>query len=217
MILSNDKILVIDYGSQYTQLIARRIRELQTFCEVIPFNKINKKILNDRALSGIILSGGPNSVKDKKSPKLDSKILNLRIPILGICYGLQLICREFKGKIGQSKLREYGHSIITLKKKSLLFKKVKTKNQVWMSHGDHIEKKPHGFVVTSLSSEKIIASIENLKKNLYGLQFHPEVYHSLEGKKILSNFLFKICKIKDKFKLENFLSVKIKNLREDLI
>ena len=216
MILSNDKILVIDYGSQYTQLIARRIRELQTFCEVIPFNKINKKILNDRALSGIILSGGPNSVKDKKSPKLDSKILNLRIPILGICYGLQLICREFKGKIGQSKLREYGHSIITLKKKSLLFKKVKTKNQVWMSHGDHIEKKPDGFVITSLSSENVIASIENSDKNLYGLQFHPEVYHSLEGKKILSNFLLKICKIKDKFKLENFLTVKIKNLRSKL-
>ena len=216
MILSNDKILVIDYGSQYTQLIARRIRELQTFCEVIPFNKINKKILNDRALSGIILSGGPNSVKDKKSPKLDSKILNLGIPILGICYGLQLICREFKGKIGQSKLREYGHSIITLKKKSLLFKKVKTKNQVWMSHGDHIEKKPDGFVITSLSSENVIASIENSDKNLYGLQFHPEVYHSLEGKKILSNFLLKICKIKDKFKLENFLTVKIKNLRSKL-
>ena len=216
MILTNDKILVIDYGSQYTQLIARRIRELQTFCEVIPFNKINKKILIDTTLSGIIISGGPNSVKDSKSPKLDRKILNLGIPILGICYGLQLICKEFKGKIGHSKLREYGHSIITLKNKSLLFDKIKTKNQVWMSHGDHIEKKPYGFVITSLSSEKVIASIENLNKNIFGLQFHPEVYHSLEGKKILSNFLFKICKIKDKFKLENFLSVKIKSLRDEL-
>ena len=192
-----EKILIIDYGSQYTQLIARRIRELHTFCEVIPFNKINKKILNDKTLSGIILSGGPNSVKDKKSPKLNSKILNLKIPILGICYGLQLLCHEFKGVVRQSTLREYGHSTIILKNKSLLFDKVKNKNQVWMSHGDHIEKIPHGFVITSLSNQKVISSIENKKKNIFGLQFHPEVYHSLDGKRILSNFINKICKVKE--------------------
>ena len=102
-----NKILVIDYGSQYTQLIARRIRELQTYCEVIPFNKVNKKNLNDKTLSGIILSGGPNSVKDKKSPKLDGKIIAQNVPILGICYGMQLVCNEFGGKIGKSRLREY--------------------------------------------------------------------------------------------------------------
>ena len=211
-----NKILVIDYGSQYTQLIARRIRELQTYCEVIPFHKVNKKNLSDKSLCGIILSGGPNSVKDKKSPKLDGKIIAQGVPILGICYGMQLVCNKFGGKIAKSRLREYGHSIITTKGKSVLFEKIKTKNQVWMSHGDHVEQKPDEFTTTSLSNNKIISSIEHKNKKIFGLQFHPEVYHSLEGKKILSNFLFKICKIKNKFKLENFLSDKIKSLRDDL-
>ncbi len=211
-----NKILVIDYGSQYTQLIARRIRELQTYCEVIPFHKVNKKNLSDKSLCGIILSGGPNSVKDKKSPKLDGKIIAQGVPILGICYGMQLVCNMFGGKIAKSRLREYGHSIITTKGKSVLFEKIKIKNQVWMSHGDHVEQKPDEFTITSLSNNKIISSIEHKNKKIFGLQFHPEVYHSLEGKKILSNFLFKICKIKNKFKLENFLSDKIKSLRNDL-
>ena len=216
MKFSINKILVIDYGSQYTQLIARRIRELQTYCEVIPFHKVNKKNLSDKSLCGIILSGGPNSVKDKNSPTLDFKIIDQGVPILGICYGMQLVCNNFGGKIAKSRLREYGHSIITTKGKSVLFEKIKTKNQVWMSHGDHVEQKPDEFTITSLSNNKIISSIEHKNKKIFGLQFHPEVYHSLEGKKILSNFLFKICKIKNKFKLENFLSNKIKNLREDL-
>ncbi|MBD1147582.1 glutamine-hydrolyzing GMP synthase [Pelagibacterales bacterium SAG-MED31] len=212
----NQHILIIDYGSQYTQLIARRIREQKIYCVVYPYNKITVEILNNKLLLGIILSGGPNSVKDKKSPKLDNKILDLKVPILGICYGLQLICEKFKGKIGQSKSREYGHSIITTKNKSLLFDKIKKNNQVWMSHGDHIEKVPNGFNITSLSNSKIISSIENKNKNIFGLQFHPEVYHSLQGKQILSNFLFKICKIKDKFFLENFLNIKIKFLKDGL-
>ncbi|MDC0058237.1 glutamine-hydrolyzing GMP synthase [Pelagibacteraceae bacterium] len=212
----NQKIIIIDYGSQYTQLIARRIREQKIFCTVYPFNKITKKILNDKTLSGIILSGGPNSVKDKNSPKLDDKILDINIPILGICYGLQLLCNELEGKIGQSKSREYGHSIIKIKNKSLLFYKIKKNSQVWMSHGDHIEKEPKGFTITSYSNNRVISSIENHKKNIFGLQFHPEVHHSLEGKKILSNFLFKICKIKDRFRLENFLNIKINNLRDEL-
>ena len=211
-----NKILVIDYGSQYTQLIARRIRELQTYCEVIPFHKVNKKNLSDKSLCGIILSGGPNSVKDKKSPKLNDNIIAQGLPILGICYGMQLVCNKFGGKIAKSRLREYGHSIITTKGKSVLFEKIKTKNQVWMSHGDHVEQKPDEFTTTSLSNNKIISSIEHKNKKIFGLQFHPEVYHSLEGKKILSNFLFKICKIKNKFKIENFLSDKIKSLRDDL-
>ena len=138
MNITINKILVIDYGSQYTQLIARKIRELQAYCEVIPFNKVNKKILEDKTLFGIILSGGPNSVKDKKSPKLDSKIIEQGVPVLGICYGMQLVCDEFGGKIGKSRLREYGHAFINLKHKSVLFDKIKTKNQVWMSHGDHV-------------------------------------------------------------------------------
>tara|TARA_Y100001960_G_scaffold115202_1_gene123416 strand:+ start:1195 stop:2745 length:1551 start_codon:yes stop_codon:yes gene_type:complete len=213
MILSNETVLIIDYGSQYTQLIARKIREQKVYCLVNPYNKIQSTILKNNNLSGIILSGGPNSVKDKKSPKLDKKILALKIPILGICYGLQLICKEFNGKIGQSSSREYGHSLINKKNKSILLKGVKKNSQVWMSHGDHIEKEPNGFVVTSFSNNNVISSIEHKKKKIFGLQFHPEVYHSLEGKKILSNFLINICKISFKFKLEDFLENKINDLK----
>ena len=216
MLLENETILIIDYGSQYTQLIARKIREQNVYCLVHPYNKINLNILNNKNLSGIILSGGPNSVKDKKSPKLDTKIVSLKIPILGICYGLQLICKKFRGKIGHSSSREYGHSLIEHNNKSLLFKGVKKSSQVWMSHGDHIVKEPNGFFVTSFSNKNVIASIENKKKMIFGLQFHPEVYHSLEGAKILSNFLLKICKISAKFKLEDFLINKVKDLKNKL-
>jgi len=216
MIEMNETILIIDYGSQYTQLIARKIREQNVYCLVYPYNKINSKILINQSLSGIILSGGPNSVKDVKSPKLDKKIFSLKIPILGICYGLQLLCREFKGKIGQSSSREYGHSLINHNNKSLLFKGVKKTSQVWMSHGDHIEREPNKFVVTSYSNKNVISSIENKKKMIFGLQFHPEVYHSMDGKKILSNFLVKICKISVKFKLDDFLNNKINDYKKIL-
>ena len=213
MIVENDTILIIDYGSQYTQLIARKIREQNVYCLVHPYNKINSKMLINKNLSGIILSGGPNSVNDLKSPKLDKKILTLKIPILGICYGLQLLCKEFKGKIGQSSSREYGHSLINHNNKSLLFKNVKKTSQ---SHGDHIERDPNKFIVTSYSNKNVISSIENKKKMIFGLQFHPEVYHSLDGKKILSNFLINICKISTKFKLEDFLNNKINDLKKTL-
>jgi len=216
MKLKNETILIIDYGSQYTQLIARKIREQNIYCIVLPYNKIKLSLLNYKKLAGIVLSGGPNSVKNFNSPNLDNKIINLNIPILGICYGLQLICKKFKGKIGISKSREYGHSLIKIKNNSLLFKGVKKINQVWMSHGDHIEKQPNNFIVTSISNNKIISSIENKNKKIYGLQFHPEVYHSLEGKKIISNFINKICKIKKKFKINDYLSNKINELRESL-
>ena len=187
--LDNETILIVDYGSQYTQLIARKIREQNVYCLVHPYNKIGPKLLTNKNLSGIILSGGPNSVKDNKSPKLDKKILSLKIPILGICYGLQLLCKEFGGKIEQSNSREYGHSLINHKNKSLLFKGVKKTSQVWMSHGDHIEKEPNGFVVTSFSNKNVISSIENKTKMIFGLQFHPESIKTKLGIKILKNFI----------------------------
>ena len=206
-------ILIIDFGSQYTQLIARKIRELKVYCIVHPYNDIESLVLRDKNLSGVILSGGPNSVKDKHSPKLDKKILQLNLPILGICYGLQLICKEFKGNIGQSRSREYGHSLISKINQSKLFLGLKKNNQVWMSHGDHVKKEPKNFIITSFSDKRIISSIEHKKKKIFGLQFHPEVYHTLDGKKILSNYLFKICKIKNKFKIENYLFKKINYLK----
>ena len=216
MRIINETILIIDYGSQYTQLIARKIREQNVYCLVHPYNKIDSAILNNKSLSGIILSGGPNSVRDKKSPKSNKKILALKIQILGICYGLQLLCKEFGGNIGQSSSREYGHSLIAPKNKSKLYDGVNNKSQVWMSHGDHIEKEPKDFTITSLSNNRVISSIEHKRSKIYGLQFHPEVSHSLEGKKILSNFLLKICKITKKFKLDDFLNNKINELKNNL-
>ena len=155
----SNTILIIDYGSQYTQLIARKIREQNIYSIVKPFNKIKPLFINSSEIAGIILSGGPNSVKQKNSPKLNKKILDLNIPILGICYGMQLLSNEFNGKIGQSKSREYGHSEIFIKNNSCLLRGIGKTSQVWMSHGDHIEESPKGFVVTSKSKNNVISSI----------------------------------------------------------
>ena len=141
----SDTILIIDYGSQYTQLIARKIREQNIYCVVKPYNKIHSLFTNTSNIAGIILSGGPNSVKEKNSPKFNKKILNLDIPILGICYGMQLLCKEFKGKIGQSKSREYGHAVVSIKNNSNILKGVIKNTQVWMSHGDTINSLPKRF------------------------------------------------------------------------
>ena len=192
----HETILIIDYGSQYTQLIARRLRELNVFCIVYPYHKISIRLIDKLKPSGIILSGGPNSVLDRDAPKLNNFILKLSIPILGICYGLQLICSHLGGKIHKSKSREYGYALISIfKKSSLLTGLKKNNNQVWMSHGDHVVKIPNEFEITSKSNNNLISSIENKKNKIFGLQFHPEVFHTKQGKRILYNFLFKVCKI----------------------
>ena len=148
-----ETILIVDYGSQYTQLIARRIRELEVFCLVYPFNKITKKILNEIKPSAFILSGGPRSVLDKNAPKLNQEILKMKKPVLAICYGMQLVTKNLKGVVKRSTHREYGHTIINIKQKSLLFKGInKQKFKVWMSHGDNINKIPKLFSITSLSN-----------------------------------------------------------------
>ena len=213
----DQKILIVDYGSQYTQLIARKIRELKVFSIVCPYNKINLKYLKSVNPYGIILSGGPNSLLDKKSPKINKFIFNLNIPVLGICYGLQLICHLNGGRLKRSKTREYGHAKISIIKNSKLFIGYKKKhNEVWMSHGDSVDKIPVDFHTTSISNNNIISSIENENKKLYGLQFHPEVFHTINGKKIINNFLFKICRINNKFIIDDFLKNKINYLKRKL-
>ena len=210
-------ILIIDFGSQYTQLIARRIRDLKVYSEIYPFNKINKKLLNKIKPTGIILSGGPKSVLDKQSPSLPKIILNLNKPILGICYGLQLLSKVLGGKVNKSKNREYGYAKIKLKKYSkILPNKWKKNNEinVWMSHGDNIVKIPKDFVIVAYSNNRIISIIENKKKKIYGLQFHPEVAHTQNGKDLLKKFIFSICKIKANWILEDFISTKVKELKK---
>ncbi len=187
-----DLILILDFGSQYTQLIARRIRELGIYSVVKPYNthidEINK--LNPK---GIILSGGPNSVNFKKTLKPSKMIFKLSIPILGICYGMQLIAKEFGGTVVESNKKEFGHSVFKIKNKSKLFEKIKNKNSnVWMSHSDKVHKIPKGFLSIGESTNSKVAALENKSLNIYGIQFHPEVTHTSIGKTLLRNFI-KIC------------------------
>ena len=192
------KILIIDFGSQFTQLIARRIRELGIFSEIISHKKIKIKDI-DETIKGIILSGGPLNVYQLNKYSFDKKILNRDIPILGICFGHQILSKLNGGKVKQSKHREFGLANIYKKKDSLLTNNFFTKQKfkkVWMSHADHVSKLPLDFKVIASSNNSKFAIVENKIKKFYGVQFHPEVTHTENGKKIISNFIFLICKIK---------------------
>ena len=193
-----NKILIIDFGSQFTQLIARRIRELGVFSEIVSHKKIKLRDIN-KSVSGIILSGGPLNVNQINKYSFDKKILNLNLPILGICFGHQILSKLNGGKVKQSKHREFGLVNIYKKNDSLLTKNffgdTKTK-KVWMSHADQVSKLPLNFNVIASSTNSKFAIVENKTKNFFGIQFHPEVTHTENGKKLISNFIFLICKIK---------------------
>ena len=192
-----DKVLIIDFGSQVTKLIARRVRELGVFSEIITPKDLNK-LKKYHNIKGIILSGGPSSVTTTKFPKISKEIFKKKIPVLGICYGLQLIAKLFGGKIKPSKKRrEFGRATLFKKKNSLLIKKYLNKKQtVWMSHEDVVVKLPKNFKVVASTESSKLTIIENVKSKIYGVQFHPEVTHTDNGKEIFKNFLFSICKIK---------------------
>ena len=201
MSLSNklSKVLIIDYGSQFTQLIARRVRELGVFSEIISHKKINIKIIKEQNISGIILSGGPLNVYQKNKFSFDKKILKLKIPILGICFGHQILSKELGGKVKKSIHREFGLATITKVSNSILTKNFFSKNNinnVWMSHADYVSKMPKNFKVVASTKNSKLTIIENSKDRFYGIQFHPEVTHTPKGKILLRNFLFLICKIK---------------------
>ena len=193
-----NKILIIDFGSQFTQLIARRIRELGVFSEIISHKKIKNKDI-DKSIKGIILSGGPLNVYQIDRNSFDKKIIENQIPILGICFGHQILSKLNGGKVKHSKHREFGLVDIKKKNKSTLtrnFFDKQNKNKVWMSHADQVSKLPKNFKVIASSSNSKFTIIENKKKNFYGVQFHPEVTHTENGKKLIKNFVFLICKIK---------------------
>ena len=193
------KILIIDFGSQFTQLIARKIRELGVFSEIISHKKISIEKLVKDEIVGIILSGGPLNVYQKHKYSFDKKILELEIPILGICFGHQILSKELGGKIKKSNQREFGLATVSKITSSLIVKNFfdkKNQNKVWMSHADQVSKMPKGFKVIASTKNSKLTIIENTKKNFYGVQFHPEVTHTNKGKILLNNFLFLICKIK---------------------
>ena len=197
MKLRKDKVIIIDFGSQVTRLIARRIRELGVFSEIITPEKLSR-IIDYQNIKGFILSGGPSTVTSKKYQTIPKEIFKKNIPILGICYGLQLISKIFGGQIKSSKKRrEFGRAILMKRKNSLLTKNFLNKKKlVWMSHEDAVIKLPKNFKIIASTKDSKMAIIENSKNRLYGVQFHPEVTHTEKGKQIFKNFLFLICKIK---------------------
>ena len=215
------KILIIDYGSQFTQLIARRIRELGIYSKIISHNKVKFHDILNNNVSGLILSGGPLNVYQANKVKFDQRIFNLGIPILGICFGHQILAKSLGGKVKKSKYREFGSATINKKNKSLLIKGFFNRSNacdVWMSHSDEVSRLPKDFSVIASTRNSKFAMIENSKKKLFGIQFHPEVTHTKNGKKILRNFVFSICKLKknwsskrQKSKLINEVKIQVKN------
>ncbi|NQT06140.1 MAG: glutamine-hydrolyzing GMP synthase [Candidatus Omnitrophica bacterium] len=210
-----DTIAILDFGSQYTQLIARRVREFKVFSEILPHD-IKASDLLDRNPRGIILSGGPASVRFDKSPICDSGIFNLGIPVLGICYGMQLMSKLLGGKVHGARAREYGYAQLKIKSRNLLLGGIKSGTQVWMSHGDEVRRMPKGFKRIADTQNSSIASIADEAKGFYGVQFHPEVVHTAEGKKILKNFLFKICAAKSGWTMKSFIEDTVNAVRKEV-
>lgn len=211
---TNELIVVLDFGSQYTQLIARRIRELKIYSEILPYNTAVQELLK-KSPRGIILSGGPASVTSSKSPICNRNIFELGIPILGICYGMQLMGKLLGGRVSYSHNKEYGHSILNIKRKNELFHNLGgTTLNVWMSHGDKIAKLPPKFEVIGKTSNAPIAAIYNKERKLYGVQFHPEVAHTPQGKEILSNFLYRIAGCSGGWTMKSFIKQSIMEIRE---
>jgi GMP synthase (glutamine-hydrolysing) len=208
-----EKILILDFGSQYTQLIARAVREFNVYCEIIPFSR---KISFEPGLKGIILSGSPFSVNEENAPDAPIEEMIQHVPVLGVCYGAQLTARKFGGIVAKSNKREFGRAILTRKKDDLLLENVAAESQVWMSHSDTIHKLPEGFELLGTTESIPVAAFKkngSIEKPLYGLQFHPEVYHSKEGKKILHNFLVKICGCSQDWTPAHFITDTVEELK----
>ncbi|MEW6109154.1 MAG: glutamine-hydrolyzing GMP synthase [Nitrospirota bacterium] len=211
--MRENKILVLDFGSQYTQLIARRVRENKVYSEIFPFNAPLEKITNFNP-KGIILSGGPSSVYDKDAPIPDLRIFKLGIPILGICYGMQLMAHLLKGKVGRAHKREYGRAELHIYDTSDLFMNIAKSASVWMSHGDRIEKSPEGFISIANTENSPIAAMADRKRHFYALQFHPEVVHTEKGKEIIRNFIFRICGSKSTWTMKSFIETAKNDIKE---
>lgn len=208
-------ILIIDFGSQYNQLIARRVREHHVYCQIEPPN-ISIEAIRELAPEGIILSGGPASIYSKGAPRVDKGIFGLGIPILGICYGLQYMIDSLGGNVIGSTKREYGFAELNVNKQKGIFSGVAKKTQCWMSHGDSIGTLPEGFTVTASTSNTPVAAAEDIKRHFYGLQFHPEVVHTQAGKKILANFLFAVCRCKKSWTMKSFINHAVEEIRQQV-
>ena len=211
--MGQELVVVLDFGGQYNQLIARRVRECQVYCEVHPYDMDIEKIqsLNPK---GIIFTGGPNSVYEKGAPKVNAKIFELGIPVLGICYGAQLMMHLLGGEVATAPVREYGKAEVVVNESSPLFEGVCEKTICWMSHTDYIAKEATGFEVVAYTESCPVAAVQNVEKKFFGVQFHPEVNHTAEGFKMLRNFLFSVCGCKGAWKMEAFVETAIGEIRK---
>jgi GMP synthase (glutamine-hydrolysing) len=212
--LHEERLLILDFGSQYTQLIARRVRESHVYCEIHPYNLGLEKIKSFDP-RGIILSGGPSSVHDEGAPLADPEVFSLGVPVLGICYGMQLMAHQLDGAVEKADRREYGPAAIDLETASELFQDVERENvRVWMSHGDRILRLPTGFSLLAHSENSPVAAMGDSMRRLFGVQFHPEVVHTPCGKTILENFLFRICHCRSTWTMKSFVESVTQTVRE---
>ena len=211
--MNSELVLVLDFGGQYNQLIARRVRECNVYAEVIPYTTSLEDI-KAKNPKGIIFTGGPNSVYKEDSPSYDKSIFEIGVPILGICYGSQLMAYKLGGEVATAPVSEYGKTDVEVDTSSLLFEGVSATTTTWMSHTDYIAKAPQGFKITGHTGNCPVAAMENAEKKLYAVQFHPEVMHSVEGQKMLHNFLFNVCKCTGDWKMDSFVETTIAQIRE---
>ena len=210
-----DTILVLDFGSQYTQLIARRIRESDVYSEILPWDIEESKIINLNP-KGVILSGGPNSVTESYTPRIPQCIFDLAVPILGICYGMQTLAEQMGGHVISANQKEFGHSELEVVSESIIFQNLNKKINVWMSHGDQVQDLPDDFNLTASTATAPIAAMEHKDLPIYGIQFHPEVTHTDNGQKILENFIFNVCKSNTDWKMHDLISERIKEIKEQV-
>jgi GMP synthase (glutamine-hydrolysing) len=208
-----ERILILDFGSQYAQLIARRVRELNVYCEIVRHD-ISPEQIEKHGPVGLILSGGPSSVYEKAAPKCHPDIFQLGIPVLGICYGMQLACESLGGKVANTPTREFGRAICEVSQNDPLFEGFPKQSEVWMSHGDQVQEVGKSFVPLAKTSTCPIAAVKHETLQVYGLQFHPEVTHTAAGKTLLRNFLYEICGCSGSWRLDNFAEEAIAKIRE---
>lgn len=210
--IHSEKILILDFGSQVTQLIARRVREQSVYCEIHPYN-ISLEKIREYAPKGIILSGGPSSVYDTDAPHSDPAIFDLGIPVLGICYGMQLMTNQLGGKVERSDKREYGRAMMDLDDVEDLFSGFEGRAEVWMSHGDRIESMPAGFSRIAHTEHCPVAAMKDAERRFYGVQFHPEVVHTPRGEEMLGNFVFSVCDCRPVWTMASFIETEIEDIR----
>jgi GMP synthase (glutamine-hydrolysing) len=209
-------VIILDYGSQYTQLIARRIRELNVYCEILPFDADTEEIVS-RGPAAIVLSGGPASVTEADAPPLHGDVLGMGVPILGICYGLQVLTRTLGGEVRPSNRREYGRADLQVAESGNLLAEMGTDTiTAWMSHGDHVAVAAPGFTVLARSSDGVIAAVENTDKQIYGVQFHPEVVHTPKGSQLIKNFIYDCAGLKGDWTPASFVDRAVERIREQV-